>query len=181
MGIQILAGASQNFSLPAMVSETTGVSLTGSFKGTATGFGLGFVLPVSQSLRLELGAIYTLRSIEFSLVRNGETVEDGTLSVQSAHVPLVLRRNFGKFFSGCAGAYYEPTLVARNSSGGGTAGAYPDDVGLTFGGRIRVPLGKTWAFFVDGRYNYGFTGANGVSNSSTRQALIFSGLGWYMD
>ena len=181
LGLQFIGGVTQSLSDPAMVSQTSGVSLSGSFKGMGTDLGLGFGLPLSATWRLELAAVYSIRQIEFALTRGTETVESGTLSLQTLYVPLLLRRNFGKFFSVTMGPYVEPTLSANNVDDPQSVGSYPSDAGVTVGGRIRVPLGKTWSFFVDGRYNLGFSGIEGVENTSTRQVLILSGFGWYLD
>lgn len=115
------------------------------------GGGLLLELPLFTWLGFELGGFYLMRQFSDSL--------NGVITSRTAEAPAGLRIWFGRWLSiggGVYGAYGidRLTAVSGNSSTYSDYGITNLDYGYHGNVRISLPVGKSFAFFSEGRATY---------------------------
>jgi len=108
---------------------------------------------------LELGALYDPRKIATSPAQTWTYIE----------VPVLLRFHMGRAFSLGVGGYYAFMMgdIKRPSGGNLTAaaaGVKTSDYGVVGSAAFMIPMGKSAAFRIDGRY---LAGAQSVNTAAT--------------
>ncbi|RZA03738.1 MAG: hypothetical protein EOP11_15915 [Proteobacteria bacterium] len=169
LGIALLSGAAAqaqtNLSLVADGNFAQNVTDGGATSGDRQlGLGGGILLEnrSSPNFGIEVGALYHARKFDTLL---------GAYTLNSVHVPLLLRfylsnyisLGLGGFFEYGVGDAYAGNNVNKTNYGAlGSLGIY-------------IPVGATTKFVIDGRYGYGLKTIGG-SDIKTRDIQILAGL-----
>jgi hypothetical protein len=155
-------GAWAGFSIMGLANYMGTKTGSTEIKGVnSLGGGLLYEMGSKRGTGLELGALYSPRKLG-----NGRTFT-------YIEVPVMLRFHVGPAFSIGVGGYYAMAMGDVKNANGSTvtyaaAGTKSSDLGLAGSVAFAIPMGKTMAFRIDGRYLMGMASINTAGTTSTK-------------